>query len=451
MHLSEKSRFGSLWNSGWPENLVSGLAFLGLLIAVFIGFDPNRRQDAGSDFKTLYASTWCYSHHLDGYQFPNLAAVFQANHVVEPQSWYGHAPVYPPFTLALLAPLAAMPMGPATYLWIVASGVLMALATAALARSAGRAFGVPVFYRLVIIVLVVSSPLLSLGLDLGNVSVAVVALCILALTSGSDGRSWLPAVGISIALILKPHIACWTVLAMLLSRTSADRGLLKRAALLTTSAIVLILAWMLHNHSLSSQMTSYGAVVSSELANGSMAPGNRDLMEIEVQITSFSHLLGYLLKPSVFSHAINLAVLGGMAIALVWSASKFSRVSLQPRYLIAPAVFAFGLLATYHREADSMLLLFLLPLLVSRLRSNLRDFWAWTAFALLVAGSFGPRFDTLRSLAGRDGLYTALRFLVLRQAAIVDLCLAMMLIYALVIGGRTRSTAVSEQQIDTMR
>ncbi len=439
MHLSEENGPRNFWNSGWPENLVSGLAFLGLLIAVFIGFDPNVRQDAGSDFKTLYASTWCYSHHLDGYQFPNLAAVFRANKVVEPQSWYGHAPVYPPFTLALLAPLTAMPMVPATYLWIIASGVLMAFATAALARSAGRVFGVPIFYRLLIVILIVCSPLVSLGLDLGNVSVAVVALCILALTSGSDSRSWLPAIGLSAALILKPHIACWTVLAMLLSRTSADRNLLKKAVLVTTSAIVLILAWMLSNHSFISQITSYSAVVRSELANGSMAPGNRDLMEIEVQITSFSHLLGYLLKPGFLSHAINLLVLCGLAVALIWSALRFSRVSPQPRYLIAPAVFAFGLLATYHREADSTLLLFLLPLLLSRLHTNVKDAWAWSAFALLVAGSFGPRVDMMRLLPDRDGLYSALRFLVLRQAAIVDLCLAVMLISALVTGAATQT------------
>ncbi len=226
---------------------------------------------------------------------------------------------------------------------------------------------------------------------------------------------------------------------MLLSRTSADRDLLKKAVLVTTSAIVLILAWMLSNHSFISQITSYSAVVRSELANGSMAPGNRDLMEIEVQITSFSHLLGYLLKPGFLSHAINLLVLCGLAIALIWSALRFSRVSPQPRYLIAPAVFAFGLLATYHREADSTLLLFLLPLLLSRLHTNVKDAWAWSAFALLVAGSFGPRVDMMRLLPDRDGLYSALRFLVLRQAAIVDLCLAVMLISALVTGAATQT------------
>ncbi len=100
MHLSEEN--GPIWKP--LEQWVAGKP--GLRTSVPRAFSSlsslasirTVRQDAGSDFKTLYASTWCYSHHLDGYQFPNLAAVFRANKVVEPQSWYGHAPVYPPFT-----------------------------------------------------------------------------------------------------------------------------------------------------------------------------------------------------------------------------------------------------------------------------------------------------------------------------------------------------------------
>jgi hypothetical protein len=431
MHPPRQTRRSAIWNRGWPEITASALAFAGLVTAVFIGFDPHGRQNAGSDFKTLYASAWCYSHHLDAYQFPNLAAVFHANHVVEPLSWYGHAPVYPPFSLALLGPLTRLPMVPALCLWIVLSGILMALATASLARSAGRVFGVPILLRLLIVGVVACSPLVSLGLELGNVSVAVVALCILAVTSKPERSAWPAAIGLSAALILKPHIAFWAVLSLLFARTSADRKLLKQTAAITAAALSLIVLGMLYDGTLGSQIASYRAIVLSELSNGSMSPGNRDLMEIEVQITSFAHLLGYLLKPGLLPRAINAIVLAGTGIAVAWSALRFSRTATEPRYVIAPAMFAFGLLATYHRQADSMLLLALLPYLLSRLHRNWKDLWAWAASALLVAGSFGPSLTTMRWLAAEPGVYSGLLFVALRQAAIVNLCLELLLIGAL--------------------
>ncbi len=448
MHPPREGLPHHFWTSGWPETLASFLAAVGLIVAVFIGFKPYSRQNAGSDFKTLYASTWCFSHHLDAYQFPNLAAVFHANAVVEPQSWYGHAPVYPPFTLALLGPLAAVPMVPATCLWIVASGLLLALATAALARSAARVFALPLPYRLAIVGLVMGSPLVSLGLELGNVSVVVVALCILALTATPQSSAWLPAIGLVAALILKPHIAFWAVLAILLSRSSFDRDLLKKTAQLTSATLGIMLAWMLQQHILLSQTASYRAMVLAELSNGSMAPGNRDLMEIVVQITSFAHLLGYLLTPGTLASFANILVLITLAALLVWSALRLRRVSSQARFVIAPAVFAFGLLATYHREADSMLLVFLLPLVLARLHSKPTDLWAWTASALLLAGSVGPSLAMLRWLAERDGVYTAIRFLALRQAAIVNLCLALMLIGAAAIWSNKQPTQPSASAID---
>ena len=81
-------------------------------------FAVHTRQNAASDFKTLYASAWCFVRGIDAYSFPNLGKVFEANGIVVPQSWYAHAPVYPPVTLALLAPLTLLPMDVAVYFWL---------------------------------------------------------------------------------------------------------------------------------------------------------------------------------------------------------------------------------------------------------------------------------------------------------------------------------------------
>ena len=72
-----------------------------------------RAADFGaSDFKTLYASVWCFAHRLNAYSMANIQQVFVANGVVQPPQWFGHAPVYPWTTLALLSPLASMGMVP---------------------------------------------------------------------------------------------------------------------------------------------------------------------------------------------------------------------------------------------------------------------------------------------------------------------------------------------------
>src|ERR1700694_3147660 len=100
----------------------------GLLASLWITMDVRGSQGSASDFKTLYASAWCFTHSVDAYDVSNIRNAFLANHVVTPLHWSGPMPVYPPFTLAGLAPLTLFPMATAAYIWTVVSAALMACA-----------------------------------------------------------------------------------------------------------------------------------------------------------------------------------------------------------------------------------------------------------------------------------------------------------------------------------
>ena len=114
------------------------LAMTGVFISILPGFHPREWQASGSDLKTLYASAACFRQHIDAYSFQNIAAVFRVNNVVPPENWYAHAPVYPPFTLATLAPLTFIPMVDSVYLWLIMGTLALACATFSLVRAADR-------------------------------------------------------------------------------------------------------------------------------------------------------------------------------------------------------------------------------------------------------------------------------------------------------------------------
>lgn len=67
----------------------------------------------------------------------------------------------------------------AVYVWIILSGLVWAIAFAEVARSGGETLGLGRSWRACGVLLAALSPLLSFGLDFGNNSVMVAALCCL--------------------------------------------------------------------------------------------------------------------------------------------------------------------------------------------------------------------------------------------------------------------------------
>jgi hypothetical protein len=99
---------------------------------------------------------------------------------------------------------------------------------------------------------------------------------------------------------------------------------------------------------------------------------------------------------------------------------------------------ALGMVATYHRALDGVLLLILLPWVIDRLR-----WWqAWLALAIYCAMAVGPHESELAAWLSRlpaDGLRS---FVLLRQAGLAALSLLMVLVSALT---RERAEGLAEK------
>lgn len=420
--LPVSSRASARW---WPERLAPILALGGVLAASLPNFHPYIWQDSGSDFKTLYASSRLFNTGRLAYNFPNLGDVFHANGVVPPGSWYAHAPTYPPFTLVTLAPIAALPMVPAVYLWMVLSTIALVAAMWAMTSLMEREFALGRFWRLLLIALVAASPLVSFGLQIGNVSVMASALCILALMAPTGTHPNWRAVALTVSLLLKPHIALWLLVAMFFSRNRSDRALVWRTAAFSAATITIILLSTLA-HPFGAQLGDYTHMVTSEIATGCLNPRNHELLPPAAEITSIQSLFGFGLDhaPLQIFTILSLATLAG---ALVFASRRFPAEDSAARLELFGAWSTFGLLVTYHRTHDGVILFFLLPWLLFRLSRRLADPLPWTviaAYCFLAIGGFPPTFDWIAQI----GFPELSRFFVFRQSAVGTVILQFLLI-----------------------
>jgi hypothetical protein len=412
----------------WPEVFASVLAISGLLACILAGFHPRTWQASASDFKTLFASADCFRRGVSPYSFPQIAAVFESNHVIQPTSWFAHSPVYPPFTLAVIAPLTALPMVPAIYLWTALTALACAAAVFALTRLGDRAFLLSRPWRFLLIALFAASPLLSFGLELGNVSILVGALCILAVASSDyatrrpSGTYVLSAVALALGLLLKTHLALWVVVGLLISRSHRDRQLALRSIAVSAVAVIAVFAWLAAHHQLLPQIAAFRAMVLDELHSGSMRPNARNLEANSAEITSFASLLGFVLRGHVLQlfNTIGLVLAAAALIAL--SLIDTTRQS-GTRLLRIAAWSLFGLIATYHRAHDAFFLMVLLPYAVARLRTCWTAPFAWLFLPLLMLLGFGAGWDTLGWLATKPGLWHIANFILYRQAPLAAVLL----------------------------
>jgi hypothetical protein len=411
------------------------LALLGLLFSVVVGMNIRTDQDSASDFKTLYASAYCFRHGVDAYRFHDLQLVYQQSNVLTPPDWYGHAPVYPPFTLALLAPLTLLSMVHAANFVIGLSALLMAGAIGILNRAAWRTFGLSRSWRLTITAVSVASPLLGFGLAVGNVSVAAAAICIGVMLAPSATPVWLSSVSLATALMMKPHIAVWVVIALFLGGDALRRGgrlvavWASSASVAATTAVALSLST---RHMLLPQIESYFHVLLSESRGGSMDPAARELLPIQAQITSLQSLLGYWWTNSTATMVLSGFICGGTAVVLYLVGRRLNRQDESPesRVLFFACWCGLGMMATYHRSHDGIFLLVLLPWLCMRLKNSTLDPGAWSVLILYSLISFGPTPQFLNSL-GAAKFPSLFELLVYREATLATLALEMVLVWSL--------------------
>jgi hypothetical protein len=376
----------------------------------------------GFDFKTLYAAVWLFAHGDDPYSVTGVQRVFAEQGLAAPASWFGHLPVYPPFTLAVMAPLATLGAANAAWLWFILSAVLMSLALGAMLSFMRRELGLALGWRLGWLGLCVACPLLGFALEIGNVSVSVAALCMLGLFVRE--KIWLRSLCIALALLLKPHVALWVVLGMLLQAGVARRIAWRAAALAAgfTAGAGMVLAT---RGNLLSLLHSYRSLMSLEQNGGSMSATSREVLPLGAHILSVWSLAGYwgsgLLQNAL--PVLFLLVLAAGIVRAVWPSHQAEK---EQSVLLVGTCIAFGMVATYHRAHDAVALFVLGPWICTKLCATLRRGRAgWTAGIILlllvllcvpVAMLAGWPFWSLRQGAIMASLLTALLVLLLARS-----------------------------------
>lgn len=424
-------------NFAWMDILVAICALGGSTLSALYQVQLRTSSYAASDFKTLYASTWCFAHRMDAYSIANLQRVFATNGVIQPTTWYGHAPVYPWSTLAALSPLAAIGMVPATYIAIILSGALMAIALAALMRYAANTFNLAPAWRIVIAALCASGPLLSFGLGLGNVSLAASALCFIAFVRRGSrppwtrvASPWLPAAALALAFLLKPHLALWTGVGMFLLPERAARAVVLRAAALISAFAAVTAGVLAATGTLALQTHSYLAMLSAETSgSASMSATSREALPVVSQITSLESILGFWIANPAVRASLSCVILLGLGIFL---ARLTRRVNTDRGALLAVSAWcALGMLATYHRAHDAVLLLLLVPWVVDRIRRTPLAWPAWAVAVLYCFMSASAAFPDIVRWVAAAPPHSLTAFLLLRQVGLAELLLLPVLLVSI--------------------
>jgi hypothetical protein len=392
---------------------------------------------AASDFKTLYASIWCFTHRMNAYSFTALQKVYVANGVVQPEKWYGHAPVYPWTTLALLSPLSAIPMVPAAYVLIVLSAALLGGAVAELMRYAANNLPMSLPWRMAIAALCACGPLVGFGMDLGNVSVAASALCVLAFVRRNSEPPWIaarwrwmPSIALAAALILKPHLALWAAIAMLLLPERATRNMVLRSLALVAGFSALVAAALAAVGMLGMETHAYLAMLTTETSGASsMSATSREVLPVVSQITSIASMIGFWIANSEVR-----AVLTGLALLVLGflAIRQTRKVDSERGALLAVGMWStLGLLATYHRAHDAVLLLLLVPWGLDRVRRAPLAWHAWTAALLYTAMSISVDLPIIVGWVANAPANSLLAFVLLRQVGLATILLFLVLLFAM--------------------
>jgi Glycosyltransferase family 87 len=396
----------------WPERVFALLIAGFFTFALLHGYSVRTSIVGGTDFKTVYASAWNLRHSLDAFRFENVTAVLRANGVTPPPTAYGHNAVYPPFTLALLVPITFIPLIPAVKLWAFAGCVAFSIALSALAQTAGEEFALGRGGRFLLIFFAVAYPVFTYATITQNVSLMASALALLAITG--DDRTWLRSAGLAVALLLKPHLAIWPALSLLLLPEKNGRRVAAQAVLICFAVIALGGLWMAFDHQLVLQMQSYLAALRAEVGSGSMSPTQRDVIPAGLQITALSSLVGFWQTNPAAINGICWTLLAGVATILLWSTIRIGRLAepvlARSRLIVAGAWCSFGMIATYHRAHDGLILLVLFPWIFANLKpsSSSQPVLAWPTLAfLMLTGAIIPNglihlsnaSDTVKQLA----------------------------------------------------
>ena len=241
---------------------------------------------------------------------------------------------------------------------------------------------------------------------------------------------WLSASALALAFLLKPHLALWTGIGMVLLPERAARAVVLRAVALVAAFTAITAAALAATGTIALQTHSYLAMLSAETSgSASMSATSREILPVVSQITSLASIFGFWITNPVVRTGLSCALLLALALFI---ARQTRRVNTDRGALLAVAAWcAFGMLATYHRAHDAVLLLLLVPWVVDRIRRAPLSWPAWAVAALYGAMSASAAFPVVVRWVTAASPDSLTAFLLLRQVGLAELLLLLVLMVAI--------------------
>ncbi len=379
--------------------LVFALVLAGVLLFVLRGYHDEREALHFRDFKQPYASARCLLTGCDPYSEADTRAAYLAAGGVDDDKvvFDPYSALYPPFSLAVLAPVAALRYPAAHALWealMAASFSLAALLTAQLCLDAGAALAPAALLAL----FTASSTIL---LMLGQVSGVVIALVAVAFFSILRGR-FLPLAGACffVALMLKPHDAGLPFLYLLFAGPRGRRVFFAIAALGLVFAGGSVL-WFAHAPGTTHWLPELRANLHGNAAPGSVnSPASGHTQA--VNLTDLQALFAALSDRASFYNGAALLVSLGLFAA--WAVAAARLPDTLPKHLLAIAAISCLMpLPIYHRQYDTRILLLAFPAVAYLLAAGGRRAWGLLGLLLMTMATLVTAHPFLNRLIRAPG------------------------------------------------
>ncbi|CAN5652498.1 hypothetical protein BH09PLA1_BH09PLA1_25470 [soil metagenome] len=328
-----------------------GIALLcaALLQLGFRGMQRVRHEMPLWDFVNPYAAARAWIHGMDPYSHNDVIVAWQQTGFLNDREWTHWASVYPPTSLALIAPLAALPPRMAMAIWFGILMLLLVLQFRALVDLVGWRWSDPRAPLLVAATLFAAPS--QFAILSGQLSLAAIALCIIAFwCDAKRTRPTLAGVLIAIACALKPQVAgVFVVFYLWRRRWNVVRPAIAVAALIGIGAIGTM--QLTHPNWLRSWTDQIYATTTTGRVNDYSWSGHfRDhIIDLKMLLVSWIHDPMMLRATVVLS---TIALLG-------WFVRAFPRgqqQSPQNLLLALATLCAISLLPIYHRVYDASLL-----------------------------------------------------------------------------------------------
>jgi hypothetical protein len=339
------------------------------------------------DFETLYAGSYCLTHHCNPYDVEVLNNVLLSNSRVPSGSWTNNIPIYPPTTLTLIAPLSFLPFTIANFLWYTAGFVAYTLGICWLFLLFPGLQCVALPIRAIAIVLLTVFPKAVWSLNLGNPNLLVTSLLIFITFDDKPSRQNLRLTLFGAACLLKPQLSLPFLLLIVLrsSRTSFKKTLVMLAVLAAVCASVFVYASAYPE-------TAHWRTNIAENLRQAAAPGMSMDPSVRVNggnaLLNLQYLFGYWIPKNNLSQALSLLVCALLGVLFLWAIWKLRARQISTSsegYLLAAATLAaLVLLPVYHRFYDGAILILAVPWIIFNLRRGVHPIRVGVPLILLV-------------------------------------------------------------------